>query len=276
MPTPAEKKALLFIASVALLGASVRALRAVGTIEKLPQADSRALQNQLAAVDSARRVKAAKGKTAKPRGRHRLPSDTLAEREISSQRRPPNGNPQLALPTSKIDVDIATADQLDALPGVGPVLARRIIADREHRGPFGSLANLRRVKGIGPALAARLDSLVTFSGTPRPPSATPMDSSDTWRRREERATGAVRRRRGDARTPNAIPPAVPRPSLSRPLPPPAQWPHPSSPSSESAISSSVRGSSRASNWRTPSRNRSRAAHGSGTTSSSSDSLKKTS
>jgi len=190
MPTPAEKKALLFIASVALLGASVRALRAVGTIEKLPQADSRALQNQLAAVDSARRVKAAKGKTAKPRGRHRLPSDTLAEREISSQRETPNGNPRLALPTSKIDVDIATANQLDALPGVGPVLARRIIADREHRGPFGSLANLRRVKWIGPALAARLDSLVTFSGTPRPPSATPMDSSDTWRRRDDRAVGA--------------------------------------------------------------------------------------
>jgi competence protein ComEA len=36
------------------------------------------------------------------------------------------------------------------LPGVGPVLARRIIADREQRGPFGSIANLRRVKGIGP------------------------------------------------------------------------------------------------------------------------------
>src|SRR5690349_19796961 len=279
MPTPSEKKALLFLASVALLGASVRALRAVGTIEKAPPASTRALDAQLDAVDSARGAKKGKGKTKQPRGRHRLPPDSLPALDSTDLQRAPNGRSKRALPATKIDVDIATAEQLDALPGVGPVLARRIVADRQQRGAFGSLANLRRVKGIGPALAARLDSLVTFSGTPRPPSATPMDSSDTWRRRDDRAVGAARRRRGDARTPNVIPPvspAVPRPSLSRPLSAPAQWPHPSSPSSESAISSSVRGSSRASNWRTPSRNRSRAAHGSGTTSSSSDSLKKTS
>src|SRR5689334_19958236 len=279
MPTPAEKKALLFIASVALLGASVRALRAVGTIEKLPQADSRALQNQLAAVDSARRVKAAKGKTAKPRGRHRLPSDTLAEREISSQRRPPNGNPQLALPTSKIDVDIATADQLDALPGVGPVLARRIILDRERRGPFGSLANLRRVKGIGPTLASRLDSLVTFSGTPRPPSATPIDSSDTERRRVPHAPPARRKVRGAASLPNATAsPLAPGSGLTRPLSlsPPAQWPLPSSPSSESAISSSARGSSRANSSRARWKSSARAGRGSDTISSSSASSKRTS
>jgi len=54
MPTPAEKKALLFLASVALLGASVRALRAVGAIEKAPAANARALDAQLDAVDSAR------------------------------------------------------------------------------------------------------------------------------------------------------------------------------------------------------------------------------
>ena len=54
MPTPAEKKALLFLASVGLLGASVRALRAVGTIDPVPAADAGALDGQLAAVDSAR------------------------------------------------------------------------------------------------------------------------------------------------------------------------------------------------------------------------------
>src|SRR5436190_15067947 len=276
MPTPAEKKALLFFASVALLGASVRALRAVGTIETLPQANGRALENQLAAVDSARRVKPAKGRGAKPRGRHRLPSDSLSGRDTVIERRAPNGKSVGALRKRRIDVDIATAGELDELPGVGPVLARRIAADREKRGPFGSLANLRRVKGIGPALAARLDSLVTFSGTPRPPSATPMDSSDTSGERVRRVPGATRKRRGDARTPNALSPEVPRPILSRPLSPSAQWLHPSSPSSESAISSSVRGSSRASNWRTPSRSKSKAAPGSDTTSSSSDSSKKTS
>src|SRR5690242_10785163 len=224
MPTPAEKKALLFIASVALLGASVRALRAVGSIEKLPQQDSRALENQLAAVDSARRAKGGnKTKPARGRGRHRLPPDSLSGSDSVTERRAPNDKMTIALRGGKIDVDMASAGELNALPGVAPVLARRIIVDRDRRGPFGSLANLRRVKGIGPALAARLDSLVTFSGTPRPPSATPMDSSGTERHQRQRAGGAAQPRRGDARLPNAPAgrldsSAVLRPGISRPLP----------------------------------------------------------
>src|SRR5256886_8301785 len=233
MPTPAEKKALLFLASVILLGASVRALRAVGTIEKVPTGNIHALDGQLAAVDSARRVKhgAAKGRTL--RGRHRLPPDSLPARDTLGTR-PPNGAPTRALPGGKIDVDTATAEQLDALPGVGPVLARRIVADRQKQGAFGSLANLRRVKGIGPALAARLESLVTFSGTPRPLSATPMDSSDTERRRASRAPRASRGHRGAASVPNApAPPALPRSTLSPPLSPPPHCNPRSSPPSQS-------------------------------------------
>src|SRR5206468_1538088 len=133
MPTPAEKKALLFLASVALLGASVRALRAIGTIERRPPSDSRALEAQLSAVDSARRVKQAKGPRGKARGRHRLPPDTLSGSDVIAERRSPNGKPHAALPLSRIDVDLATASQLDVLPGVGPALARRIVVDRERR-----------------------------------------------------------------------------------------------------------------------------------------------
>src|SRR5438094_8496891 len=193
MPTPAEKKALLFLASVALLGASVRALRAVGTIDQVPESNIHALDGQLAAVDSARRVQKGRAKGAKPPGRHRLPPDSLSGRDTVAEQRLPNGKTSVALRATKIDVDVASADELDALPGVGPVLARRIIADRERHGAFGSLANLRRVKGIGPALAARLGPLVTFSGTPRPLSATPMDSSDTERRRTPPAPRPSRR-----------------------------------------------------------------------------------
>src|SRR5690348_11358930 len=203
MPTPAEKKALIFLATVAVLGASVRALRAVGTIEKAPAANVGALDGQLAAVDSARRSKASGKKSRTRGGRHRLPPDTLSGADSSNTERAPNGKHGPALPAAPIDVDVATAEQLDALPGVGAVLARRIIIDRERRGPFGSLANLRRVKGIGAALAARLASLVTFSGTPRPPSATPMDSSDTERRRATRAPATRRQVRGAAHLPNA-------------------------------------------------------------------------
>ncbi|HEY2856354.1 MAG TPA: helix-hairpin-helix domain-containing protein [Gemmatimonadaceae bacterium] len=279
MPTPAEKKALLFLASVALLGASVRALRAVGTLEKAPAANARALDAQLDAVDSARGAKKGKGKSRAKGGRHRLPPDSLPASDSGLLERLPNGKAKRVLAKTTIDVDLATADQLDALPGVGPVLARRIVADRQQRGSFGSLANLRRVKGIGPALAARLDPLVTFSGTPRPPSATPMDSSATERRRATRAANARRGPSGEAPAPNAsVVPTAPGSGFTRPLssPPPAQWLLPSSPSSESAISSSVRGSSRASSSRARSKSSGRAARGSDTISSSSASSKKTS
>jgi DNA uptake protein ComE-like DNA-binding protein len=52
---------------------------------------------------------------------------------------------------------------------VGPALARRLVADRRARGPFGSMAGLSRVPGVGPSLEARLAPLVTFSGRPAVP-----------------------------------------------------------------------------------------------------------
>jgi competence protein ComEA len=69
-----------------------------------------------------------------------------------------------------VDLDRADASTMERLPRIGPALAARIVADRVAHGPFGSLEGLQRVRGIGPGLARRLDSLVTFSGTPRPSS----------------------------------------------------------------------------------------------------------
>jgi competence protein ComEA len=63
-------------------------------------------------------------------------------------------------------VDRADSAALEALPGVGPALARRIVADRATRGAFGSIDGLSRVAGIGPRLEARLRPLVTFAGRP--------------------------------------------------------------------------------------------------------------
>ncbi|HKN67119.1 MAG TPA: helix-hairpin-helix domain-containing protein [Gemmatimonadaceae bacterium] len=191
MPTPSEKKALLFLAAVAVLGVSVRALRAVGATPQPAGITSAALDRQLAAVDSARQAASAKVK-----GRGRAKSRSRKMRDSSS-----DSDGALLRATAlraaavagasfrrslPLDLDVATAAQIESLPGVGPVLARRIVADRAARGDFGSLANFQRVKGIGPALAARLDSMVTFSGTPRPSSAAPPDSSVLPRRKRER------------------------------------------------------------------------------------------
>ena len=60
---------------------------------------------------------------------------------------------------------------IEALPGIGPALAERIVAERVTGGAYGSLEALAQVRGVGPKLLARLSSHVTFSGTPRPTQA---------------------------------------------------------------------------------------------------------
>lgn len=64
-------------------------------------------------------------------------------------------------PSEKVNLNTATLDQLDALPGVGPVLAQRIIAHRDRHGGFRSVADLRQVDGIGDARYEQLKELVT-------------------------------------------------------------------------------------------------------------------
>src|SRR5436190_200468 len=51
-------------------------------------------------------------------------------------------------PGAKVNVNTATVDQLVALPGIGPVLAQRIITYREQHGPFRSVRDLLNVPGI--------------------------------------------------------------------------------------------------------------------------------
>ena len=53
------------------------------------------------------------------------------------------------VPTAKVNINTATAQQFATLPGIGPKLAARIVEHRQHSGPFRTTQELLNVKGIG-------------------------------------------------------------------------------------------------------------------------------
>jgi competence protein ComEA len=63
-------------------------------------------------------------------------------------------------PTAPVDLNTATPEQLDTLPGVGPQTAAKIIAFRQEHGPFHAIEELDAVPGIGPARIEQLKGLV--------------------------------------------------------------------------------------------------------------------
>jgi competence ComEA-like helix-hairpin-helix protein len=162
MPTPGERKALLFLGVVIALGGGMRAAKAIGSNAPENAQAKAAINAQIEAVDSARKSNKKKKGKSKSKGR------AVTKVEV------------LSVPAT-IDLDIATAEQIETLRGIGPAMAKRIVADRDSLGPFGSLKELQRVRGIGPKLAAKFDSSVTFSLVPR---LSPTESS--------RSTGSQR------------------------------------------------------------------------------------
>ena len=96
----------------------------------------------------------------------------------AAARSPATGDPGAASPSStdfdglgvsgalaptgrKLSLASATAEELDELPGVGPVTAQKILDYRAEHGPFRSVDDLDAVPGIGPARIAQLRDLVT-------------------------------------------------------------------------------------------------------------------
>jgi competence ComEA-like helix-hairpin-helix protein len=81
------------------------------------------------------------------------------ERDTPTMRTPPG--PADSAPAGRLDLNRAGIADLDGLPGIGPVLAARIVEHRERSGRFARIEDLLAVRGIGPRLFARLAPLVT-------------------------------------------------------------------------------------------------------------------
>ncbi len=134
MFTPDEKRAIIFLAVVAAAGGVVRIVRRPEPPPRIVVAPELASQDVLKQAALAREAAA----MARPLG-----------------------------PGETIDVDQASAREIERLPRIGPALAQRIVADRDANGPFGTLEALDKVSGVGPAILAEIRPHVRFSGAPR-------------------------------------------------------------------------------------------------------------
>ncbi len=94
-------------------------------------------------------------------------SDTKTSRASSSPIDEPTATP---LPReARLNLNTATEKELETLPGIGPVLARRIVVYRSMHGPFQTVDDLLAVQGIGPVLLEKIRPYVYVDRTPVPP-----------------------------------------------------------------------------------------------------------
>jgi competence protein ComEA len=64
-------------------------------------------------------------------------------------------------PGAKININTASAAELDLLPGIGPAIAQRIIDYRNQNGDFGKVEDIKKVRGIGDVMFSQIKELIT-------------------------------------------------------------------------------------------------------------------
>ena len=82
---------------------------------------------------------------------------TLSPTGAANQKKPP---------LEPININTATAEELQEVPGIGPVTAEKILKMRKLHGQFKSVGELRAIKGIGPKRLAKMRPYLTVGDGP--------------------------------------------------------------------------------------------------------------
>jgi competence ComEA-like helix-hairpin-helix protein len=152
--TPAERRLAVLLASLALLGHAVRFGRGVSP-EVAIWLDGGGDSVTVSGSPGERETPVAGGGRDSSGG-----SAPMAQTEPLSP--PLDPDPPPSSGSALIDPNRAGLEALLDLPGVGPVLGRRILEDRERNGPYRRAEDLLRVAGIGPATLERLRPHLRF------------------------------------------------------------------------------------------------------------------
>jgi competence ComEA-like helix-hairpin-helix protein len=148
-----QLRLLLLLASIFLVGLGVREWRAgfPALADRLERFDRDEPIAPL--LPAARR----EDPPEQARPKQKMTGASSTTRPEARERPAPAADP----PAQPLDLNRATAADLQRLPGIGPGLAQRILAERERRGRFESPEALRQVMGLGPKKLAALRDLVT-------------------------------------------------------------------------------------------------------------------
>ena len=98
------------------------------------------------------------------------PPDALSVRQAgASTGHQPQSPPVTVADVGRVDINRGSADDLRQLPGIGPVLAERVVRYRRENGKFATIRDIQRVKGIGVKRFAQLEPYIYVEPKPLSP-----------------------------------------------------------------------------------------------------------
>jgi competence protein ComEA len=130
---------------VYILPSRSRVNEAINLAGLLPDADPNALNLAALVMDEQQIIVPRQGEISSPVGNANLSYNSSASIQAGA----------------KLNINTATLSELETLPGIGPVLAQRIIDYRQQKGPFRTIEDLQNVPGIGAKRFSELQELIT-------------------------------------------------------------------------------------------------------------------